>query len=113
MARQKSTVISDIFSNNRSFLLIFLIVLGVPALFYQTTFAMAKVWWVNETYTHGFLIFPITIWLIWRKKDNLSRLYPAPEPLALIITFLLSCLWLISALIDIKVIMQLCMISII
>ena len=113
MALQKFTVISDYFTNNRSLVLIFFIILGVPALFYQTTFAMAEVWWVNETYTHGFLIFPITIWLIWEKRDNLSKLYPAPEPLALIITLLVSCLWLISALIDIKVIMQLSMISII
>jgi exosortase A len=74
---------------------------------------MAQVWWVNDAYTHGFLVFPITIWLSWEKRGNLSKLYPTPEPLALIFTFLVSCLWLISALIDIKVIMQLSMISII
>ena len=103
----------NFYGNNRSLVLIFFIILIVPALFYQTTLAMAKVWWVNETFTHGFLIFPITLWLIWEKKDYLSKLYPAPEPLVLFITFLISCLWLISALIDVKVVMQLSMISII
>ena len=102
--------ISDI---DRSLILIFFIILIVPALFYQTTLAMAEVWRVNETFTHGFLIFPIALWLIWEKKDNLSKLYPAPEPTALILTFLLCCLWLVSALIDVKAAMQLCMISII
>ena len=103
----------NISENNRSLILIFLVILAVPALFYQTTLAMAEVWWVNETFTHGFLIFPITLWLIWGKKDNLSKLYPDPEPVFLIATFILLCLWLISALIDVKVVMQLCMISII
>ena len=103
----------NISENNRSLILIFFIILIVPALFYKTTLAMAEVWRVNETFTHGFLIFPITLWLIWGKKDNLSKLYPAPEPIALIVTFLISCLWLLSALIDVKVVMQLSMISII
>ncbi|HED36496.1 MAG TPA: exosortase A [Gammaproteobacteria bacterium] len=104
---------SNTTENSQSLTLLFLIILIVPALFYQTTLNMAEVWWVNETFTHGFLIFPITLWLIFDKKDYLSKLYPAPEPLVLIITFLLMCLWLISALTDVKVIMQLNMISII
>jgi len=105
--------IRDISDNNRSLELIFFIILIVPALFYQTTLAMAEVWRVNETFTHGFLIFPISLWLIWEKKEHLSKLHPVPEPLTLITTFLLSCLWLISALTDVKVVMQLCMVSII
>lgn len=104
---------SNTSANKRSLTLIFFIILVIPALFYQTTLAMAEVWWINETFTHGFLIFPITLWLIWEKKDHLSKLAPAPEPLLLIITLLLSCLWLVSALVDIKAVMQLCMISII
>ena len=103
----------NIYKNNRSLILIYFIILIVPALFYQTTLDMAEVWWVNETFTHGFLIFPIVLWLIWVKRDNLSKLYPAPEPIGLIVTFLLSCLWLLSSLIDAKVVMQLSMISII
>jgi len=104
-------MISNTLKNNRSLTLIFIIILVIPVLFFQTTLAMANVWQVNETFTHGFLIFPITLWLVWIKKDHLAKLYPAPEPLALILTLLMLCLWLVSALTDIKVIMQLCMIS--
>ena len=113
MAWKNSAAISSISTNNPSLVLIYLIILAVPALFYQTTFAMAEVWRVNETFTHGFLIFPISLWLIWGKRQHLSRLYPAPEPLALIGTFLVLCLWLVSALIDVKVVMQLSMVTII
>ena len=35
-----------------------------------------KTWMENGTYTHGFLIFPISIWLIWRKRATL----PLPTP---------------------------------
>ena len=104
---------SFIYGRNRSLALIFLIILITPALFYQTTLAMMDVWRVNETFTHGFLVFPITLWLIWEKREHLLRLCPKPEPFVLIITLLLSCLWLVSAIIDVKVIMQLCLISII
>lgn len=104
---------SKIPEENRSLTLIIFIILIIPALFYQTTLAMAEVWWVNETFTHGFLVFPITIWLIWEKKDYLSKLYPTPEPFVLVLTFLILCLWLISALVDVKAVMQLSMISII
>jgi len=104
---------SNATESNRSLTLIFVIILVIPGLLYQTTLAMANVWLVNETFTHGFLIFPITLWLIWIKKDHLAKLPPAPEPLALIATLLMASLWLVSALIDIKVIMQLSMISMI
>lgn len=104
---------SNIYENNRSLILIYFIILLVPALFFRTTIAMAEVWWINETFTHGFLIFPISLWLIWQKKTHLSKLEPAPEPLVLFITFFITCFWLLTALVDVKVLMQLSMISII
>ena len=104
---------NNIFENNRSLALLYSIILSIPLLFYQTTLDMAEVWWVNETFTHGFLVFPITLWLIWGKKDNLAGLPPEPAPYVLVFTLLFCLSWLVSALIDIKVIMQLSMISII
>ncbi len=50
-----------------------------------------KTWWGNGTYTHGFLIFPISLWLIARKRSELSEIPPAPcYPMT--IAFILSCL---------------------
>ena len=106
-------MIKNIFEQNRSLVLLYSIILSIPLLFYQTTLDMAEVWWVNETFTHGFLVFPLSLWLIWGKKDNLADLAPEPAPYMLFFTLFFSFLWLISALIDIKVIMQLSMISII
>jgi len=104
---------SEFFDNYRTLILIFIMTLAVPALMYQTTLDMANVWWVNETFTHGFLVFPIALWLIWDKRRHLTYLQPSPEPLFYIVTFLGLCIWFISALIDIKGLMQLSMIGII
>jgi exosortase A len=104
---------SEFFDNYRTLILIFIMTLAVPALMYQTTLDMANVWWVNETFTHGFLVFPIALWLIWDKRRHLTYLQPSPEPLFYIVTLLGLCIWFISALIDIKGLMQLSMIGII
>jgi exosortase A len=39
--------------------------------FYPSWHALVKVWEASETYGHGFLIAPISLWLIWRKRDQL------------------------------------------
>jgi exosortase A len=39
--------------------------------FYPSWYALVKVWEASETYGHGFLVAPISLWLIWRKRDQL------------------------------------------
>ena len=46
------------------------IILVVPLIFMDTTSQMVHVWNVNETFTHGYLIFPITFWMIWGKRQQ-------------------------------------------
>ena len=50
-----------------------------------------KTWIVNGTYTHGFLIFPISIWLIWRKRASLPD--PSPDYRGLIAMTGCALLW--------------------
>ena len=42
-------------------LLVILVVLTVPLVFFGTAAQMVQVWNVNETFTHGYLIFPIAL----------------------------------------------------
>jgi len=35
------------------------------------------VWWVYPTYSHCFLIIPISLWLIWEKRDELGASLPS------------------------------------
>jgi exosortase A len=74
---------------------------------------MARIWTVNETFTHGFLVLPLVIWLIWQKKTQISLIKPNPEPwaLLLLVPFLIG--WLIGSVVGVEIVQQFCMVTII
>ncbi len=61
------------------------VLLMLTALFWPTFYSMAEVWERSETFTHGYLIFPISAWLIWRQRDVLARIQPRPDLRGLIL----------------------------
>ncbi len=88
-----------------------LVVLGVALLlllfgFYASIASMVDIWIRSETYTHGFIILPLSLWLVWRKREELRVLLPTPSLLA--IPPLLGCgiIWLLGALVDVLVVQQ-------
>ena len=87
------------------------LLLLVPALFLDTTLSMMNVWIVNETFTHGFLIFPISIWMIWKKRALINRVSFLPSPIPLLAILPLLLVWLLSVIIDVKSVQQLSMIA--
>lgn len=68
----------------------------LTAIFWPTFHSMAAVWERSETYAHGYLIFPISIWLIWRKRDVLAQIQPHPDWLGLILLALAGAGWLLA-----------------
>jgi exosortase A len=40
--------------------------------------AMAQIWWRSETYAHGLVVPPISLWLIWRERHRLAVFQPQP-----------------------------------
>ncbi|MBQ0719377.1 MAG: exosortase A [Gammaproteobacteria bacterium] len=86
--------------------------LAIALIFYPTVESMVTIWWRSETFTHGFLVAPIVIWLIWEKRQELARLYPSCQYRALIP--LLSCgfLWLFGQVMDAAVVQQIALIGI-
>jgi len=51
----------------------------LAGLFWPTLHSMIEVWERSETFAHGYLIFPISAWLIWRKRAELARVTPRPD----------------------------------
>jgi exosortase A len=103
-AREKNSGITFTFLS--FFLLVF--ILGV---FYQTASSMVLTWYQAETYTHGFLILPIAIWLIWRKREVITEYPPEPCYLALIPLFLAGMTWMLAYLVDVLVVQQLALVA--
>jgi len=72
------------------------ILLILAGIFWPTLFSMIEVWDRSETFTHGYLIFPISAWLIWRKRDELARIQPRPDLRGLILLAAAGAGWLLA-----------------
>ena len=72
---------------------------------------LALIWQHSNTYGHGFLILPIALWLIDRKKHLLAQIDSEPSWLALFFVGLMSFFWFISVLSYINVIEQFALFS--
>lgn len=46
-------------------------------LYWDTAAGMVSIWARSETFTHGFLVLPIVLWLIWQKREVISTLSPS------------------------------------
>lgn len=58
--------------------------------FHSTLSGLLNVWARSEDYSHGFLIIPISLYLIWRKRQELAtlKIYSSKSGLAIIVTSL-------------------------
>jgi len=76
---------------------IVLVVLGL-AVFWPTTTALIEQWedTVRRTYTHGYLIVAITLWLLWRNRALWSHIELRPSVPAAVVVLLASIVWLIA-----------------
>lgn len=83
--------------------------IGVTALFafyWRTFYAMVEIWERSETFAHGFLIFPISAYLIWRRRRELARLTPRPDWRGLPVLAVIGFGWLLANVVDVRVIQQ-------
>ena len=53
------------------------LIFWIIAWHWETAASMAQVWWRSETFAHGMVVYPISLWLIWRKRASLQQLAPA------------------------------------
>lgn len=73
------------------------LLLGVILVLYrETALAMVSIWARSETFTHGFLVPPIVLWLIWRQRAELARLAPQPSAWGLLPLAGAAILWLLG-----------------
>jgi exosortase A len=61
--------------------------------FRSTISAMVEVWRSNPTFSHGFLVLPIALYMVWFRRKQLVRVSPAPNFWGLLPVVLLVMLW--------------------
>lgn len=57
----------------------FVAMMILAGMYWTTLHTIMAIWMRSDTFAHGFLIFPISIWLIWRRRQILSKLTPVPD----------------------------------
>ncbi|MDE2504020.1 MAG: exosortase A, partial [Burkholderiales bacterium] len=82
-------------------------------LFRGTALGMVDIWWNFETYTHAFLVAPISIWLVWRQRDELARLTPRAQPWLLLAVVAVAALWVAGDLALVNVVAQFAFVALI
>lgn len=85
---------------------LFFTLLTILVLYRETAMAMVGIWVRSETFTHGFLVLPITIWLIWRIRDQLAPLAPRPNYWILFVLVGTGFVWLLGELATVGVLSQ-------
>jgi len=106
---------SSLFSKLKSntLVLVLLPIFAIPLMFLNTSLSMVHVWTVNQTFTHGFLVLPLVVWLLWQRKSQILSSKPQPEPRAFLLLALLLSGWLVGSAVDVNIVQQFFMISII
>ncbi len=83
------------------------VLLALLGLYHETGLAMVRIWARSETFTHAFLVPPISLWLIWQKRRVLARLQPCPDFRLLIPMALLALAWLLGEMVAVNAVTQL------
>ncbi len=75
--------------------------------FADTLWSMITIWLRSDTYAHGILIFPITLFLIWRKRRHIAATPLRHHFAALPLLLLLVISWYFADAVDVNVVSQL------
>ncbi len=88
-----------------------LLLAAVLAIHWPTAQAMMSVWSRSETFTHGFVVIPIFLFLVWRQRDALALIEPRPCYPALAGVAAAAVLWLIGELVSADSVAQFAMVA--
>jgi exosortase A len=90
----------------RAWLLIALALLAPFALYFGTAKSIVSIWNSSETFAHGYVILPISLWLVWRRRANFAAYPPAPYWPALLLVAIAGAGWLAARMGEVQVVMQ-------
>ena len=82
------------------------LLLWIGFCYHDTAASMVVIWARSDTFAHGFFIAPISLWLIWRKREQLRTATPALSPLWALPLALLGVSWWVGDAIGANVVLQ-------
>lgn len=88
-----------------------LALLALLLLYRGTGLAMVSIWERSETFAHAFVVPPIALWLIWRRRGELASLQPRPCLWVLPLLVLSAFAWLLGELAAVNALTQLALVA--
>jgi exosortase A len=85
----------------------------ILAIYWRTGESIVAIWWRSETFAHGFLIIPITLFLIWNRRHEVAKIDPAPDALGLILLAGAGLVWLVAAAGQVQLVRQYALVAMI
>jgi exosortase A len=99
-------------STGRAALLLVVLALLAPfALYLGTVRSIVDIWNSSDTFAHGYVILPISLWLIWRRRENFKTFPPTPFWPALLLLAGAGAAWLAAQLGQVQVVQQYAFVS--
>jgi exosortase A len=83
----------------------------ILVIYRETAMAMVEIWTRSETFTHGFLVAPISLWLIWRIRSSLALVTPRTNVWALLALAGTGFVWLLGELATVSVLSQFALVT--
>ncbi|MFV0476224.1 MAG: exosortase A [Parahaliea sp.] len=83
---------------------------AVLLLFRQTALSIEAIWATSTTFAHGYLIIPISIWLVYLKRQPLLYSCPSGSIWATLLLLPAGFFWLLGSLADTQVVQQLALV---
>lgn len=99
------------FSWRPAVLAISALVLGMIFIYRDTALGMVSIWWRSATFTHAFLVAPISLWLIWEKRKVLAHFQPQPAHWVALPMLALAFIWLLGELSAVNAVTQLAFVA--
>ena len=79
--------------------------------YWDTARAMVAIWARSDTYAHAFIVPPISLWLIWRKRRELALLQPAATLWLALPLAALTFFWLLGELTAVNALTQFALVA--
>jgi exosortase A len=113
--RAQAHIADDSYAENRddwTFPAVFtlLAIIITLAVYRDTAWSMVEIWRDSDTFAHGFVIFPISAFLVWRKRHELAMLQPEPVRYGPLVLIGPGLIWLLGYISDVQVVQQFCLV---
>lgn len=86
-------------------------ILAILVVYRETALSMVGIWSRSDTFAHGFIVPPITLWLVWRLRPRVASLWPRADARCLPLLAGAGFVWLLGELAAVNALSQFALVA--